>query len=191
MHRRVFAHTIFCLLAIASTSCLGRIERDRDAEQVALAPREQFGLALHDSRPYWLLRSDPGWKGAHEIRYGGDPEDTAVAVVRAVRFADEAAAQRGFARLSPDYLLTAYRDRMITEPRVTDYPLLLAGDQVVVYAYGVRLPAEIAAEVRIYGQQTAVRAGLIVMLVESIGVIPERLAPAIEALVAAAAALNR
>ena len=151
-----------------------------------LAPRDVIDLPLHESRPYWLLRSQPGWLSAHEVRYGGDPEDPAVATIRAVRFRDDESAGRAFAHLTPSYLHLLLRDRMTHAPRPFEYPVPLPGDEVAVYEYGVRLPAEIAREVQLSGQMTAVRAGRVVLLIESIGVPPEQLVPTVESLVNAA-----
>ncbi len=173
------------LAALAACGCLGVLERDRGAEAIAFAPREPLDLPARESRPYWLLRTEAGWAGAHEVRFGGNLSDPAVAVVRAVRFRDEDAAARAFARLTPAYLYLVFRDRMTWEPRLFDYPEPLPGDAVTVWEYGVRLPSE-QHDAELIGQMTAVRAGRVVLLVESIGVTPDHLVPAVEQLVQAA-----
>lgn len=169
-------------VALLAGGCLGVLTRDRAAEAIALAPREPLDLPVRDSRPYWLLRTQAGWAGAHEIRFGGNPSDPAVAAVRAVRFDDESAAAGAFAHLTPAYLYLVFRDRMTGEPHPFEYPQPLAGDTVAVWLYGVRLPAE-QHDTELLGQLTAVRAGRVVLLIDSIGVAPDRLVPAVSRLV--------
>ena len=48
------------LPALLMCGCLGTLRRDPAAEGIVLAPRDVIDLPLHESRPYWLLRSQPG-----------------------------------------------------------------------------------------------------------------------------------
>lgn len=176
-------HLVQALLAILAAGCLGSLRHDAAAEAILLAPREVLGLPVRDNRPYWLLRTSPGWQSAHEIRFGGDPSDPAVATVRVARFRDADAAHDAYARLTPAYLHASYRDRMTDEPVPFDYPQSLPGDEVATYLYGVKLPATAPEGAVLLGQLTAVRAGSAVLLVESIGVDPDRLVPALAELV--------
>jgi hypothetical protein len=168
------------LLALLAVGCLGSLRHDATAEAIVLASRATLGLPVRDNRPYWLLRTSRGWRSAHEIRFGGDPSDPAVATVRVARFRDADAA---YARLTPAYLYAAYRDRMTDEPVPFDYPQPLPGDEVATYLYGVKLPSTAPAGAMLVGQLTALRAGSVVLLVESIGVHPAQLVPALVALV--------
>ena len=103
-----------------------------------------------------------------------------------MRFRDVDSAGRAFAHLTPTYLHRLLRDRMTYAPRPFEYPVPLPGDEVAVNLYGVRLPPEIAREVQLSGQMTAIRAGHVVLLIESIGLPPEQLVPTVESLVNAA-----
>ena len=168
MHPRSLLLPLFALLAMG---CLRSLRHDATAEAILLAPREVLGLPVRDNRPYWLLRTSPGWQSAHEIRFGGDPADPAVATVRVARFRDA------------DTAHAAYRDRMTDEPVLFEYPEPLPGDEAATYLYGVKLPPPIASDATLMGQLTALRAGSAVFLVESIGVHPEQLVPALAELV--------
>jgi hypothetical protein len=170
---------ILGVLALLGGGCLGSLRRDPAAEAVTMAPRDVLRLPVHESRPYWLLRAEPGWDSAHEVRFGGDPGDPAVFIVRVVRFHDEGAAIRAFARLTPGYIYLAFRDRMTDPPHPFDYPLPLPGDEVMVTEYSVRLPGDIAREATLIGQMTAIRSGAVVLLIESIGVVPEQFSAAV------------
>lgn len=183
---RWLAAALLGAAALLCGGCLGTLRHDPTAEAITLAPRDALDLPLRDSRTYWLLRSQPGWVSAHETKFGGEEDDPGVATIRAVIFRDVAAAAHGFARLTPDYLFLLLRDRMTWRPRPSAYPVLLPGDEVAVTEYGVRLPPELAPHVTLTGQITAVRAGRVVLLIESIGVDPEQLVPAVAELTRAA-----
>ncbi len=176
-------HLFPALLSLLAVGCLGSLRHDATAEAILLAPREVLGLPVRDNRPYWLLRTSPGWRSAHEIRFGGDPSDPAVATVRVARFRDAEAAHTAYARLTPAYLYAAYRDRMTDEPVPFEYPQPLPGDEAATYLYGVKLPATAPEGATLLGQLTALRADSAVLLVESIGVHPEQLVPALAELV--------
>ena len=168
------------------SGCLGVPERDQDAERVALAPRETLGLPLRTSRPYWLLRSQPGWVGSHEVHLGGAPEDRWTAVIAVARFRDSERATRAYARLTPDYIYLLLRQRMASVPYPFVYPVPLPGDEVAVMVYDVPLPPEAGEDIRIVGQLTTLRAGAVVLLVESIGIPPPWLVRALTDLTEAA-----
>ncbi|MER3420642.1 MAG: hypothetical protein C4290_09045 [Chloroflexota bacterium] len=158
------------------------------ARAIAESPASALGLPVRQFGTHWLLREAGGWQESYSIIYGGTPADPAFAAVRVGWFHSADAAQRAFTRLTPVYLYRLWYDRMTELPRETVYPLLLPGDTVMVLAYGVRLPPE-AASTRLEGQLTLVRAARAVIVVDSIGVPPERLAPAITAMTRAARGL--
>ena len=174
------------VLAVIACACLGTLAADRGAEAIVLASAEDLALPLHENASHWLLRGQTGWCGAEEARFGGNPADPAVATVRGVVLRDPEAAARGFARLTPSYLYSLLRGRMNAVPRPTAYPETLSGDAVAVYEYDVRLPLIYSPDFVLLGQLTVVRAGRTVVLVESIGVPPERLVPAVQEMVRAA-----
>lgn len=176
-------HPVPVLLVILAVGCLGNLRHDAAAEAILLAPREVLGLPVRDNRPYWLLRTSPGWQSAHEIRFGGDPSDPAMATVRVARFHDADAARAAYTHLTPAFLYAVYRDRMTDEPVPFEYPQPLPGDEVATYLYGVKLPATAPAGATLLGQLTALRAGSVVLLVESIGVEPDQLVPTLAELV--------
>lgn len=173
-------------LALVAGGCLGTLAADRAAETLVLVPAEDLNLPLHEHHNHWLLRGEPGWCGTEEARYGGNPEDPAVATVRGVVLRDEDDARRGFARLTPAYLYSLLRGRMNGLPRPMTYPEPLDGDDLAVFEYDVRLPLIYSPEFVLSGQLTAFRAGRTVTLIESIGVPPERLVPAVREIVRAA-----
>jgi hypothetical protein len=174
------------IAAAASVACLGTLAADPRAESVAMAPQTEFGLPARDSRRHWLLRGESNWCGGHEVRYGGDPDDGGIAAVRVVLFQDVDAAVAAFNRLTPGYLYNMLRGRILDEPYPITYEQELAGDAVSVNQYEVRLPLVDAPDATLLGQLTSVRAGRAVILVESIGVQPDHLVPAVRELVRAA-----
>lgn len=180
-------HSLVVMLIGLCGSCLGGLRHDPEVEAIATAPRGALELPVREDRTYWLLRAEPGWHAAHEVRYGGDPGDPAVFAIRAVQFQDERAAMRAFARLTPAYLLLIYRDRMRREPAPVPYPEPLAGQQAEVYAYAVRLPGAENTDDPLIGQITVIREGAVVIVIESIGVDPDRFVPAVADAVRAAA----
>jgi len=178
------------LMGALGSGCLRTSQRDGGAERIALAPREVLALPLYQSRPYWLLRSQPGWIGGHEVELGGGTNDPASASIRAARFRDVASASRAYGRLTPDYIYLLLRKRMDSVLYPFVYPAPLPGDAVAVMGYDVRLPPEVGRDVTIIGQMTAIRAGTVVLLVESIGIPPDQLVPALTQLTDAAYRLS-
>jgi hypothetical protein len=176
-------------LALLLAGCLGTLHHDDASEQVALAPRESFSLIERGNGVYWLLRGLDGWRGSHEVKFGGGPSDPASATVRVVRFRDITTAGAGFDRLTPAYLLAAYRDQMTGMPTAFRFPGALAGDRTATWRYAPK-PLGMAAGAYIEGQYTAIQAGVFVILIDSVGVAPDRLAPAVTALVGAARGLG-
>ncbi len=172
-------------------SCFSGVPRDSVTRSIVLSPGPALDLPLHESRAHWLMRDLPRWCGAAEARWGGGPEDRATMTARAARFRDEVAAARALDRLTPEYLSVAFQEQIAEGPYPIDYPEPLPGDEAKVNEYGVRLPLELAPDMQIYGQLTAVRAGKAVILAESIGVPPEELIPAFAAMVDAAEAAVR
>lgn len=169
-----------------SAGCLGTLRADPAVEAIARVPEAELSLAPREDHRHWFLRGESGWCGAHELRYGGDPSDPAVDTVRAVLFKSDNQAQRAFDRLTPKYLLSLLRGRMNDVPRPTEYPEPIPGDAARVMEYDVRLTVANSPDITLYGQLTAVRAGRVVILMESIGVPPEQLVPAIREMVRAA-----
>ena len=176
---RTLTVALIVAAAVELGGCLGTLRADPAAEAVALTPEPELALPRRESHRHWLLRGEPGWCGGQEVRFGGDPEDPAVATVRAVTFRTGDSAIRAFGRLTPAYLYSVLRGRMTALPRPLDYPEPLAGDEVLVFEYDVRLPVIISPDVTVFGQLTVIRAARVVVLVESIGVPPEQLVPAI------------
>lgn len=182
----IFAVATLLAALLLSAGCLGSLNYDPLTEEVALSAGDKLQLPVRESRAYWLLRGVDGWRSSHEVRFGGNPSDIAVASVRAVRFDSADAARNGFARLTPEFLSAALRDSMVDTPVAFDYPGRIPGDAAATYLYLVRLPPDTPPTYIIRGQFTLIRAGAMVILVESIGVPPDRLVPALTALVRAA-----
>lgn len=167
-------------LVLVGVSCAP--PRDAPAARaITESPAQALGLPVRQSGVHWLLREADGWQESYSIVYGGAPPDPAFAAVRVGWFRSVDAAQRAFTRLTPAYVHRLWYDRMTGPPQVATYPLPLPGDAVLVLTYGVRLPAE-AESTRLEGQLTLVRAARAVIVVDSIGVPPERLVPAITAM---------
>lgn len=183
--RRLVWLSVWCAL-LALAGCLGGLPADPQAEAIAIAAREAVGLPVRESRPYWLLRAAPGWVGGHEIRYGGEPQDGGIAGFRIARFENEAAAHSAYLRLTPAYIYAVARDRMTGDPWSFTYPVSLAGEENAVYLFNVRMPPDIEGGLQLQGQVTVLRTGRTVILVESIGVHPDHLAPAVAEAAAAA-----
>lgn len=176
-------------LALALVGAVCAPPRDMPtARAIAESPAQALGLPVRQSGVHWLLREADGWQESYSIVYGGALADPAFAAVRVSWFRSADAAQRAFARLTPAYLYHLWYDRMTELPRYMQYPFPLPGDAAVVLAYGVRLPPELGPG-PLEGQMTVVRAARAVILVDSIGVPPERLVPAITAMARAARGL--
>ena len=126
--RRALTVVLFAVAAAVCGGCLGTLRADPAAEATASAAAPELALPEHESQRHWLLRGEPGWCGGHEVRFGGDPEDPAVATVRAVTFRDPGAAARAFDRLTPTYLYSVLRGRMTSLPRPFEYPDQLDGE---------------------------------------------------------------
>ena len=184
--RRMLLVGLMAALLAQSVACLGTLRSDKAAEAIAAVPEPELGLPVRHSYRHWLLRGESGWCGGQEVRYGGDPEDPAVATLRVVTFRDGDAAARAFDRLTPGYLYGVLRGRMTGVPRPFEYPERLDADEVAVLEYDVRLPLIISPDVTVLGQLTSLRAGRVVVLIESIGVPPEQLVPAVREITRAA-----
>jgi hypothetical protein len=177
---------IAAVAVLLCAGCLGSLSHDQLTEDVALAAADKLQLPVRENHTYWLLRGVDGWRSSHEVKFGGNPSDSAVAAVRVVRFDSADAARNGYARLTPEYLQASLRDSIVGIPTAFDYPGRIPGDNTATYLYLVRMPPDTPPNVIIRGQFTVIRAGAMVLLVESIGVTPDRLVPALTALVRAA-----
>ena len=186
LHPSAFIPPLLLGSALAASACLGTLRADPTAEAIARVPQPEIGLVEREHRRHWLLRGESGWCGSYEVRYGGDPEDPAVATIRTVVLRTPESAMRAHGRLTPTYLYRALSGRMTGLPQPFDYPERLDGDEVAVYQYDVRLPFLLSPDLRLVGQLTVIRAGRVVFLIESIGVSPEQLVPAVRELVRAA-----
>lgn len=190
--RRLAPLTLLVLALVPVVACLGTLPNDRQTRIVVGAPHhvlEDASMRIRSYRVYWLLRPEDGWRGSYEVRYGGDPGDPGIMLARSVRFATEEDAARGYARLTPAYIYSALRDDMAGPGYAFDYPERLPGDSTTAWLYPVQVPAEEEAS-GLMGQFTALRAGRFVMLVQSIGIDPPVLVPAIQAMVDAAATMR-
>lgn len=183
---RALAGVCSVAVLLFSVACLGTLRDDPDAQRMATSPRPELGLPLREEHPHWLLHGHAGWCGAWEARFGGDTDDPAVASIRAARFATADAARQAFPRLTPEFLGLLMRDRIIGIPATFEYPEPLAGDDVMTALYEVRLPPGFPPDFGLRGQFTAVRAANTIFLVETIGVGPDRLVPAVLELARAA-----
>ena len=172
-------------IILLSAGCLGPGRRDSPAEAIALSAHDALELPVRQRRAHWLLREASGWTDTRLVAYGGDADDPGTALVYAACFRSAGAAERAHARLTASYLHGLWHERMTGEPHPAEYPEPLPGDQVAVLAYPARLPPE-WRDSEIFGQLTAVQAGRVVFLIDSIGVTPDRFVPAVAALVHAA-----
>lgn len=174
------------LIATMITSGCGRLSRDdHTPAEIASAAAGTLDLPLRAQRGYWFLEGEAGWQGAYRMEYGGAEGDPAYAGVQVAHFSTAAKAARAFGRLMPGYLWRRWGSRMSEPPRAAAYPIELPGDRQAVFSYGLRLPPEYGG-LQLDGQLTALLAGRAVLLIDSIGVTPERFLPAAEALVEAA-----
>jgi hypothetical protein len=155
------------------------------AEAVALAPASTLNLPVRDSRPYWLLRRQPGWVGAHKVIFGGAASDRGRTIIRVARFRDEASAKLAAARLTPTYMQRLWPAEMQTAPQPVAFPVPLPDDTVLVTEYGLRLPPREAPPETVLVQLIVLRVGRIVIVIDSVGVPRAELAPVAEALVRA------
>ena len=180
------AVTALILAAALAAGCGSVPTSDPTARLMARTAGTPLDLPVRESYNIWLLSSERGWQSAHLIRFGGEPGDGAAATVRAIVFQWEDDAARTFGRITPAWLYRTFRSSMLDVPQPLEYPAVLAGDEQLVTLYGVRLPPEFEDQA-LSGQMTAVRSGRAIFLVDSVGVTPERLSPAVEALTLAAA----
>lgn len=187
--RRAWWPAVSGIAAVASVllvaACLGTLSHDSFAEAVALAPAPTLNLPVRDSRPYWLLRRQPGWLGAHKVIFGGAASDRGRTIIRAARFRDEASAALAAARLTPAYMQRLWPAEMQTPPQPVAFPVPLPGDTVLVTEYGLRLPPEEVPTEAILVQLIVLRVGRTVIVIDSVGIPREELALVVEALVGA------
>lgn len=153
---------------------------------IATAPRDLLALPIHENRPHWLLRSLPGWQGAHKARFGGNPGDAATLIVRVAVFQDATSARAAFVRLTPEQLYAFWPGRMAAPPEPLDAARRLPENDARVYFYPLRSPPESGDATN--GQFTVLWQGRFVILAESIGVSAAELAPVLDVLLRSAAA---
>jgi hypothetical protein len=169
-----------------STGCLGTLHHSRDAEEISGAAADVLPTPLRETRPHWFLRQEAGWLGAHRTRFGGEGDDEGFTIVRVALFTDAAAASAALARITPQYMHALWHSRMALLPQPVSFPVAISGDEVSVAEYPLRLsPGEERTEELIV-QVVSLRAGRAVLVVESIGVPREGLAPVVDRLVRAA-----
>jgi hypothetical protein len=183
---RLLASVLVSLSALAAAACLGSLPHEPDADRLVDAVAEPMTLPERESLPHWLLRSAPGWQGAHKRSLGGNAQDGAAAVVRVALFSDAAAAHNAFTMLTPPRLYHVFRHRLAAQPTPVPQPTALAGDEVQAFQYAVRgsfrePPPDLPVDM------VAVRAGRAVLLVDSIGLPPARLQAAVAAFATGAA----
>jgi hypothetical protein len=172
---------------LIGAACLGRLPHDRPTREIVLTPGGvTVDLPLHENHPHWLLRDLPRWCGAFEARWGGNEEDRALLTARAVRFRDAGAASHALGRLTPKYLGTIFRDRILDGPWPVEFPRALPGDEGTADEYALRIPPD-ENGLPMIGQYVAVRSGRAVILTESIGLGPDELASVVRAMVRMAA----
>jgi hypothetical protein len=177
---------------VTLSGCLGTLPRSEPTATAAHAAQSALGLPVRGEQVYWLLRAEPGWCNSYQVRYGGEFSDPAFMQVSVAVFRDVASADRGFDRIAtPAYLYRALTGHMVHVPWEIEYSAPLPGERTAVLesiVIGPPQPGEPPVEFPL--QLTAIRAGRATLLTESIGVDPEHLVPALEAVVQAAAPLG-
>jgi hypothetical protein len=136
-----------------------------------------LALPRSEAQPDSLLRDAAGWCGGQQVSFGGRAEDGATVLLRLARFRDAEAATRAVAGISPTALGELVEARMVTPPEPADPPLLLPAEVVLALAYGGRVPMAMRTEADPPVLPVAlllVQAESVVVLVESIGLLPER-----------------
>lgn len=177
--------------ALLSIACLGTLQRNQDAEAISDAAEGAWRLPLRETRPHWFLRQEPGWLGAHRMRFGGEGDDEGFAFVRIAVFTDAAAAGSALARITPEYMHALWHSRMDALPRAVSFPVTIPGDHVIVTEYPLRpSPTDEEQVQELIVQLIALRAGRVVLVIESIGTPREDLAPVADRLVRAARGLG-
>lgn len=188
---RLLPLTLMLAPAILALGCLGTLQRSEEAAGIAGVAAGALRLPIQESRPHWFLRQEAGWLGAHRIRFGGRAEDEGLTVVRAAVFTDESSASAALARITPAYTYALWHSRMEAPPRTVPFPVSIPGDEVRITEYQPRLsPEETEQGLQLSVQLISLRAGRVVVVIESIGVPREKLAPVTERLVEAARALG-
>jgi hypothetical protein len=172
------------LAGVLFASCTGTPPHDARALAIARAPHDVVGLPLRATRPYWLLRQEPGWLGSAEARYGGGPADETQAFARVARFGDRAASVAAAGRLDPAYFYRLLRHRMTEPPLILRAVHRTSGSQVTMLGYRAGYLPDPASN--LFGRLTIARAGTTVVVVESVGVPDEQLLAAIDAMLAEA-----
>ncbi len=184
--RRGLVAGLLVVTLLMGGGCLGTLRHDPATQALALTAGTPLDLPLRESRPYWLLRSQPGWISAFEAGFGGEPGDGGIAVVRTVLFRDVSAARRAFGRLTPEYLFLLLGDHMQRRPEPWPYPADLPGDEVTTATYDTLVSPGEKEPIHITGQLVAVRSGRVVVLIDSVGVQPEQLISTLDTLSRAA-----
>jgi hypothetical protein len=136
-----------------------------------------LALPRSEAQPDGLLRDAAGWCGGQQVSFGGRAEDGATVLLRLAHFRDAEAATRAVAGITPTALGELVETRMVTPPEPADPPLLLPAEVVLALAYGGRVPMAMRTEADPPVLPVAlllVQAESVVVLVESIGLLPER-----------------
>lgn len=182
---------LLLLAALVAAGCLGTLRRHADAASLAGAPEELLDVPARVDRPSWLLRRKPGWEGAHEVEYGGTNADHARTVIQTVVFVDTATAAEAFARLTPEYLRRLRGERMDALPRAVTPSVPLVADEIAVTEYPLKMaPDDPDAGKEMIVQLITLRAGRVVIVIDSIGYGYKELAPVVAELARAARALR-
>lgn len=179
-------------LAVLSTAtgCLRGLVHDPGAKAVALGPEGVWPIHATSSRPHWLLRSAPGWQSAHQVGYGLLNAGEAVAVVRAVVFADEESAIAGFEKLTPEYLVRSFPSEIALMPWLDPLQSDEPAAQVEAYTYFIPLPFAPNVPSPFPGRLVKMRQGRVVAVYSSIGLSDAQLAAGAAAMAREADALG-
>lgn len=136
-----------------------------------------LALPRSEPQPDDLLRDAAGWCDGQQVSFGGRAEDGATVLVRLAHFRDADEAARAVAGITPTALGELVGARMVTPPEPADLPLLLPAEVVLALAYGGRVPMAMRTEADplvLPVTLLLVQAESVVVLVESIGLPPER-----------------
>jgi hypothetical protein len=136
-----------------------------------------LALPRSEPQPDGLLQDAAGWCGGQQVSFGGRAEDGATVLLRLARFRDAEAATRAATGVTPTALGELIEDRMVTPPEPVGPPLPLPSEVRLALAYGGRVPVAMrtGADPQVLPVALLlVQAESAVVLVESIGLPPER-----------------
>jgi hypothetical protein len=170
---------------LLASGCLGRPRHNATLEQITRAPGAILGLPCTGNRPYWLLRDESGWQSAHETRFGDAEGSGPTLIVRAAQFRDAVTAGRALAHLTPDTVWRTFPSGGHDAVPVAMTLSFGSAAEGARFAYTLARTATSGGTTE--GYLIMARVGVVVLLLDGIGLPADEMERVLAALLAAVA----